>query len=74
MLPPQVYSVSLVLIAYMVRACYELGICACRMLGSAELMSIASLLTIVSMQVQYLVCRVIVLKSENFLALTEEGT
>jgi hypothetical protein len=44
------------------------------MLASAELMSIASLLTIISMQAQYLVCRVIVLKSENFLGLTEEGT
>lgn len=67
-------TVSLVLIASVVRACYELGICAWRMLGSAELVSIAFLLATVSMQAQYLVCRAIVLKSENFLALTEEGT
>lgn len=64
-------TVALVLIAYMVHAWYKLGICACRMLSSAEVLSIASLLTVISMQAQYLV---IVSKVKNFLSLTEEGT
>lgn len=41
---------------------------ACRMLGSVEEMSIASLVTVISMQAQYLVCRVIVSKSEKLLS------
>lgn len=40
--------VPLVLIAYMVRAWYKLGVCACRMLGSAEEMSTAFLLTVIN--------------------------
>lgn len=48
-------------------ACYKLGICACWMLGSAEVMSVASLLTIISMQAQHLVCKLIVSKSEELL-------
>lgn len=52
----------------MVRARYKLAISAGRMLGSAEEMSIASLLTIISMQMQCLVWRAIVSESEQLLS------